>query len=321
MKRPARAVPIVLALLIAVTACQPAPASQKAASWTTRSYYMGNGSGSSARSLGCRNGDKQGRITLFFGSPTSVDGTYGATLWSAPNRTTPQIAATVREFVRGYVWCRQSSTYRLLIGVGTSNSNIDGRSDLWVWRHGRAWSAMIRSLGRWARDHYPHYVRMYGAWDAEPSWSRYAKAELWMDGYDGLIGARPLHANNSADGCPQWSSENGSCNNGWNQFRVWHLAWEHDPSLPIPQIYATSGANARQWAMIDAYGWRHQDEGMTFFGVMSQWSACRQVSSTACPGIDATPAESYDMLLHELAKRSYTFQYEMPGMTDIRWHT
>jgi hypothetical protein len=319
MERAGRVALILLAGLFAVTACEPVPASQKHPSWTTRSYYMGNGSGEAARNLGCRNGDKQGRVTLFFGAPTPVDGRYGATLWAAPNRTTSEIAATVREFARGYALCRDSSSYRLLIGVGTSNSSIDSKSDGWLYRHGRAWAAMVRSLSAWAQQHYPRHVRMYGAWDAEPSWSSFAKAEQWMDGYDGVTNTRPLHANNSADGCPQRSSENGSCNNGWNQFRVWHLAWAHDPALPIPQIYATSGANARQWHMIDAYGYRHHRDGMTFFGVMSQRTACREVSS--CRGIDNTPAQSYDQLLYALNTRSYTRQLDLFGMTDIQWHS
>ena len=321
MERAGRIALILLAGLLVVTACQPvpAPASDKHPSWTTRSYYMANGTGASARNLGCRNGDKQGRMTLFFGAPTTVNGTYGATLWGAPNRTTAQVAATVREFARGYAACRQSPGYRLLIGVGTSNSSIDSKPDRWVYRHGRAWAAMVRSLSAWAQRHYPAHVRMYGAWDAEPSWSSYAKAELWMDGYDGLARTRPLHANNSADGCPQRSSENGSCNNGWNQYRVWHLAWEHNPSLPIPQIYATSGANARQWHMIDAYGYRHHRDGMTFHGVMSQRTACLGV--TSCRGIDATPAQSYDQVLLALNSRPYTAQPRLPGMTDIQWHS
>jgi hypothetical protein len=171
MRRPARVALIPLAaVIIAVTACAPAPAALKHPSFTTRSYYIANGTGEAARNLGCRNGDKQGRTTLFFGAPTSVSGTFGTTLWSAPNRTTAQIAATVREFARGYVQCRQSAGYRLLIGVGTSNSAINGHSDHWIWRHGRAWAAMTRSLSAWAQAHYPSAIRMYGAWDAETSW-------------------------------------------------------------------------------------------------------------------------------------------------------
>lgn len=321
MVRPARVALILVAALTAVTACGPAPASHKHASVVTRSYYMANGSGAPARNLGCLNGDKQGRMTLFFGAPTTVSGTYGTTLWSAPNRTTAQIAATVREFARGYVLCRRSPSYRLLIGVGTSNSAADGKSNAWLYGHGRAWGGMVKSLNDWAVRYHPGQVRINGAWDAEPSWSSFSKAESWMHGYDSVAGTRPLHANNSADGCPQRSSQNGACNNGWNQQRVWHLAWQHTPALPIPQIYATSGANARQWHMISAYGYRHHRNRTVFHGVMSQRSACRQASAWSCRGTDATPHHAYDMLLRELFTRDYTRQMQLPGMTDIRWHS
>src|SRR5690606_16315511 len=182
MKRPVRVALVLLATVTvaaATAACEPVPGASLHPSLTTRSYYMANGTGEPARNLGCLQGDKQGRMTLFFGAPTTVDGTYGATLWGAPNRTTEQIAATVREFARGYVWCRQSPDYRLLIGVGTSNSAINSKSDTWLRGHGYAWSAMVRDLSRWASRHYPGHVRIYGAWDAEPSWSTFSKAEQW----------------------------------------------------------------------------------------------------------------------------------------------
>ncbi|HEX8802944.1 MAG TPA: hypothetical protein VF743_02085 [Acidimicrobiales bacterium] len=313
-----------LAALVAATTATTAGTTPPAeavpsASFFTRSYYMGDGSGAAARYLGCANGDKQGRMTLFFGSPTAVSGTYGATLWGAPNRTTSQVAATVKEVARGYVMCRESSTYRLLIGVGTSNSSIDGRSDTWLRGHGRAWATMVKNLSGWATAHYPDHVRIYAAWDAEPSWSRFSKAESWMHGYDDTTGARPLFANFSADGCPRTTSNNGSCNNGWNQQGIWHLAWQHNPAMPFPQIYATSGANANQWQRIDEYG-ASRGNGMFFTGAMSQWTACWQAGE-GCWGIDATPRQSHDFLLWALNSREATRQPAIEAVTDIRWHS
>jgi hypothetical protein len=321
MYRPARVALVLLAaatVAAAVSACEPAPAADKHPSWITRSYYMGNGSGEPARNLGCLNGDKQGRMTLFFGAPTTVSGTYGATLWGAPNRTTGQIAATVREFARGYVFCRQSSSYRLLIGVGTSNSSIDSKSDQWVYGHGRAWATMVRDLSAWASQTYPGHVRIYGAWDAEPSWSTYERADRWMQGYDSEPGRRALHANFSADGCPRDSTANGPCNNGWRQENVWQLAWRYDPSLPMPQIYATSGVNARQWQQIDLYGTIAHGDGMVFWGTLSQHAACGQVGG--CQGTDNTPQQAHDHLLWQLNTHPATAQPTIETATDMHWH-
>jgi hypothetical protein len=319
MERSACLALILVAALVAASACGPQPASAKHPSWITRSYYMADGGGARARNLGCANGDKQGRMTLFFGAPTVVAGTYGVTLWGAPNRTTAQVAATVKEVVRGYAECRRDPSYRLLIGVGTSNSAIDGKSADWVIRHGQAWGTIVRNLAGWAAAHYPGHVRMYGAWDAEPSWASFEKTNLWMHGYDDVPNVPALHTHNSADGCPRSSSNNGSCNNGWTQYRLWHVSWEHAPALPMPQIYATSGVNAKQWHMLDAYGFRNRGRGMTFYGVMSQHEACARAGG--CPGTDATPSQSHDFLLRELWTRDYTRQASLPGMTNIRWHS
>jgi hypothetical protein len=329
MRRPALALALAAAVLAttAGTSNRAAPAAPTTGaslagispSMVTRSYYMGDGSARAAGYLGCANGDKQGRMTLFFGSPTTVSGTNGATLWGAPNKTTAQIAQTVKEFARGYVWCRRSRNFVLLIGVGTSTSNIDWHSDGWLQGHGRAWAAMAKGLNDWARAHYPGRIRLYGAWDAEPSWSTYAKAEQWMRGYDGYPGRPALHANNSADGCPQTTAGNGSCNNGWTQRRVWRLAWNYDPALPIPQIYATSGANARQWHQISRYG-ASQGDVVYFYGTMSQRGACRQVSS-GCYGADTSPERANAMLLWAINSTAETHQDSIDTATDIRWHS
>lgn len=316
MRQATRAALFLVAALLGTAACAPLPPNHP--SWTTRSYYMGAGSGAAARNLGCMNGDKQGRMTLFFGAPTVVNGTYGATLWSAPNRTTAQVAETAKAFVRGYVRCRTNPGFRLLVGVGTSNSAINGKSNTWLRGHGRAWAQMVNSLTAWANKYYPDHVRMFGAWDAEPSWSSFGKAEHWMHGYDGYPGRRPLHANFSADGCPQGSASNGPCNNGWSQHLIYHLAWQHDPALPIPQIYNTSGANARQWHMIDLWGARRGD-GMFFYGTLSQAAACRSTGSS-CRGTNNGPDQARAQLTRELNSHPATRQPVIQSPSDMDWH-
>jgi hypothetical protein len=323
MRRQALALVLVVIVLATAAAgshaAAPAARSRPSPSQITRSYYIADGSAQAVRNLGCANGDKQGRMTLFFGKPTTVNGTNGTTLWVAPNQTTAQIAETVKEFARGYAWCRQSSSFMLLVGVGTSNSGIDQHTDGWVQGHGRAWAAMARGLWDWANVHYPGQVGIYGAWDAEPSWSTFAKAEQWMRGYDGWQGRPPLHANASADGCPLTSAGNGSCNNGWNQQQVWRLAWQYVPSLPIPQIYANSGANAKQWHQLSRYGASRADP-LFFYGLMTQRGACIQATD-GCPNIDTSPERAHDLLLWWVNTTAETRQPEIDGPTDIRWHS
>lgn len=305
----------------APAAARPAATSATAltASHFTRSYYMGDPGHGAARNLGCANGDKTGRMSLFFGAPSSVNGGYGSTMWGAPNVTVNQVSALAKEFARGYAWCRRSGAYALFIGIGTSNSTIDGRTYQWVREHGRAWAAMVRDLRAWAHRYHRGYFSFYGAWDAEPSWSSVGKAEHWMLGYNSTPGRVGLHANNSADGCPSSTSTNGACNNGWNQRWVWRLSWQYDPALPVPQIYATSGVNARQWHMLNLYG-ASQGDGMHFYGTMAQHAACITVSSP-CTGTFNTAQAARNFLLWYSNSHPATVQADILGPTDIDWHS
>jgi hypothetical protein len=293
------------------TACHVPPSRE------TRSFYMAKATTPDATTLGCYNGDKDGRMTLFFGAPTTVNGNYGATLWGAPSRDVNQIARTIRDFISGYAYCRSDPNFRLLVGVGTSNSAIDGKDDAWLWNHGAAWATMVRDLNTWAATYYPAFAQVYAAWDFEPSWSQWTKADQWMHGYDSVQGRRGLYANASADGCPQQWVVNGPCNNGWNQSAVWHLAWQHDPSLPFPQIYATSGANAHQWQLIDLWATTVMTDGMYFYGTMTQAGACAQ--NGGCAGTNLAPHDAHDIMANWLASDWRTNQDQIPEMTDLSW--
>ena len=84
MRRPALWILMVaLIALLPMATSEPAAANHVPASRITRSYYVGSSSSDKAVLLGCRQGDKNGRMTLFFGAPTAVGSSYEATLWGA----------------------------------------------------------------------------------------------------------------------------------------------------------------------------------------------------------------------------------------------
>jgi hypothetical protein len=305
------AVPVGLALA-------PTSPTAAASTWQTRSFYMGNASRPAAARLGCEQGDTQGRMTLFFGAPTTVDGTYGVTLWGGADRTASQVIDLAKDFVRGYAWCRRDASFQALVGIGTSTSGIDYKNDTWLVEHGSTWAWVVKQVAEWAEVYYPGVVQAYAAWDAEPSWSVVHKADMWMQGYNGHGGRRAMHIHDSADGCPRDSSDNGWCNNGWNQYWMWRLSWWYDPALPMPQIYATTGVNARQWQRIDEYGARHQGDGMFFYGVMAQRGACLQVGG--CVATNNSPDEASNFLYLFLNSSDWTRQDSIETATDILWH-
>jgi hypothetical protein len=313
------------ALVSPLLVAQPAQAHQPPLN-VTRSYYMETADLGQAAQLGCNQQGRSGRMTLFFGAPIKFGASgalnvrYGATLWSAPNQTLNQIEEIVKWFIIGYAQCNTGNN-KLLVGVGTSNSEVNG--DTWIREHGKAWSISVSNLQGWAQANYPDEAAVYGGYDAEPPWSTYSQAYQWMQGYAyDNPSPRLLHYNGSADGCPQTSSENGPClnsANGWNQEALWHLADEVPTSLAIPQIYGEGGGNAAAWSMISRYGYRHHNgHSIPFVGVMSEHGSCDQ--GRCLPGTNNLWNEARDQLVFDLNSSPYTANtYGGGGMTDIRW--
>ena len=308
-----------LATVLCVVTIGTAAGCHRSDIYTTNSYYMARTSPADATALGCYSSGKAGWMTLFFGAPTSVNGVAGATAWGAPDLDVNAIGQSVIDFVKGYAYCRPDSSYRLLIGIGTSNSVADSKADDWLYNHGQAWATMVRNVAGVVNATWPSAAQIFGAYDFEPNWSSPWKANHWMTGYNATPGRPSLFANAAADGCPTQTANNGPCDNGWNQGWVWHLGWEIDAALPFPQIYATSGVNARQWQLIDLWATTAAGDGMFFFGTMSQLGACQQAGG--CPGLDNTPHQAWDFLTSWLGSDPRTQQGVIDGMTDIRWNT
>ncbi|HZD22655.1 MAG TPA: hypothetical protein VE569_04545 [Acidimicrobiia bacterium] len=61
---------------------------------------------------------------------------------------------------------------------------------------------MVNHVQTWLSDQgYLGRIAVRGAWDMEPAWSSFTRANNWMHGYDGS-NSYTLLANYSADGCP-----------------------------------------------------------------------------------------------------------------------
>ena len=91
-----------------------------------------------------------------------------------------------------------------------------------------------------------------------------------MHGYDfDGPNSYALLANYSADGCPATrvynSTANGSCNNGWSQFWMFHLTEGHT-TLEFPQIYSTT--LAIQWMRLEEYANHAAGSSLFFLGAM-----------------------------------------------------
>jgi hypothetical protein len=109
--------------------------------------------------------------------------------------------------------------------------------------------------------------------------------------------------------------EVASCNAtiaGWTQDDIFQISWGIPAAKPLPEIYATSGAGAKQWYQIALYASVSLSRDMNIEGALTQRQACQQVGCVA--GTDNTPEQGWKFLLDELNKDIRTAQL-------LRWST
>jgi hypothetical protein len=246
-------------------------------------------------------------VILDYGTPVHRRGLFGASVFGS-FRNTRQIAWSVRQYARGYVACSHRVIgNRLSLGVGTNNYGSDV-----TYRHGRAWGSMISGIDGWLGDHaLDGWVDVAGADDIEPGWRGPAVTRRWINGYTSRTN-RPYYYFGGAAGCPPYAS----CLGPWTVQDVWYAAWGSHHAVPVPEVYADSGANALQWYRLSLYGYQHHGSPIRIAGVMSQAGACTRHRD--CAGMSNRPDQAYAQLYRALNGDSRTAQ-PIRWVTDITW--
>ena len=281
----------------------------------TWSRYMTHTNGPRSFLLGCSMGSRvrQGKqrrdalVILDYGMPMHHKGRFGTSAFG-PFRTTGQIANSVQEYARGYVQCAgRHATSRLRIGVGTSNYGRDV-----TFRHGQLWGMLVEHVNEWLAHHdLARRVVAAGANDIEPGWRGPVATRRWIRGYATRT-RMPYYDFGGAAGCPPYSD----CLGDWTMEDVWWVAWGSGLGIPLPEVYAETGINARQWYQLSLYGYRHHQEPMRIAGVMSQAGACK--GHTGCAGLRNSPDRAFAQLYRALNADPRTAQ-PLRWVTDITW--
>jgi hypothetical protein len=263
-----------------------------------------------------RAGGKQVRVVvLAFGRlHHDSDGVWRLSYFSGQDRPTGDARAMAAAMGRGYDNCVGGDTTSLLrIGLGSSN-----------YPTGTVTSAGGQVLAKAALNadqdlaDYPQ-ATVWGANDFE-AWGSdstlNAKSRNWLDGYNGVTNRRPLVNYGSADGCPTSAiPADSSCNAGLSASTIWYVSTS-GAAQPLPEIYTTSGSQARQWKYLSLYSFVNKGFKLTFPGLMSQAGACSQ--SGGCTGTDNSPSQSWTQLNGEVDSDSRTATN--PGQpTNIWW--
>jgi hypothetical protein len=281
----------------------------------TASRYMTHADGGRSYRLGCalarrlrhERGATDALVILDYGMPMHFRSQFGASVFRS-FRSTKQIAHSVRQYARGFVSCSgRVIGNRLSLGVGTSNFGSDV-----TYRHGQEWGSMVAGIGRWTRARaLDGWVDVAGANDIEPGWRGPDVTRRWIKGYASRTD-RPYYFYGGAAGCPPYAS----CLGPWTTEDVWYAAWGSRHALPVPEVYAGSGANALQWYHLSLYGYRHHGERMRIAGVMSQAGSCTRHRD--CAGMANRPGQAYSQLYRALNADPRTAQ-PIRWVTDITW--
>lgn len=315
----------------------------------TTSWYMTPSSVNTTYNKGCQAGNQTKTVTgaqdslviLDFGQPWSDGNQYGTLLLQEPGydlASTNDIIIYVKNFISGYMACSDGVS-TIDVGIGTSNFALyrDGVCTPLSWfcteerayNHGKAWAAMVNTVNNWViQQGYASQVTVSGANDIELSWNTAMITIAWVDGFN--------DANNDAtgmdkfvfynygacEGCPTRLSPNTNPDLvfDWTLFYVHYTAWRVSPAWPIPEIYSTSGINARQWAYLSYWGVTNRGYPPIYYlGEMTQWQACSGDPYCVDTGTNNTPVQGWTQLFNEINYWPQTSQTSMPWMTDIDW--
>lgn len=304
----------------------------------TISYYIVEGTPTQAYNAGCALGRRDrdlagaqnGIVILDFGRPavlqTTAGSVYGTTLFDESFAAPARIIEATTKVGEGYWVCSGNDlSSKVTIAIGTNNKPLSGGN---MAAHGAAWARIVNDTQTFlAHSPYKQQVRAVGASDMELGYNTPAQTRAWVDGYD-TVNNWPLYNFGDAQGCP--TSGNGTVNqacqstiSGWTQNDVWHISW-NGPVQPIPQMYATSGVNARQWYQIALFSLVSHQQPMYFGGVLTQHGACadktRELGAkpSVCVDADQTAEEGWTKLWTVLNDDPRTAQ-EIEWATDIRW--
>jgi hypothetical protein len=237
-----------------------------------RSYYVTSSNPQPLRATGCQDGTTDAdsgqtqRLTVLDFGGQYADGSGTRPVRGPAKLTNAQIEQLAANYAQGWYTCTGGDSSPVLtLGIGTNNSLRDVNAS-----GGAAWAKVVAAV---ADTEAPVTDRVVvdGANDIETEFSTPAAALSWAAGYDAAGTGSSYLDYGDAGGCPQTTSNNGDCNNGWNQYDVWEVSWGEPAALPLPEIYYP--ANAAQWNQISDYGNTHQGAAVTFPGDLSEYAA------------------------------------------------
>ncbi|MBI2781459.1 MAG: hypothetical protein HYX55_06665 [Chloroflexi bacterium] len=295
-----RRAPVALLLsLLGVAGAPPATAEAASAPLKTVSRYMTTLNSSTLYDEGCAQGTKAWQtfaaqslvVVLDFGTPVKfTDGSWGASMWGAPNQRTSAIRDAVKWYATGFHQCSaEDNSDQLRLAVGTSNDGSAVAATSGADAHGRAWATMINELQAWVAGRSEgQTVSFAGANDIEPGFGDPDDARAWVKGYDAVTNWQ-LYDFGSADGCSSTAITSYECGTSahpaWSAEDLWFVSWGASVAWPLPEIYVNpppgNPIQAKQWYWVSKYSVAVHGSRLLFKGAFTEYAADSSTNTAA----------------------------------------
>jgi hypothetical protein len=150
---------------------------------------------------------------------------------------------------------------------------------------GARWGRLVSQVADGLPD-----VDVRGGLDAEVEWGPAAAARAWLDGYLASTGRGFVDVGSCT--CPPLAR----LPSGWTRGDLAAIASAGGRGVVVPQIYATAGGNATEWAALARWAAAHRRPAVRFAGVITEQAACAGPPRQACAGIDLDPMRAWRQL-------------------------
>ena len=254
-------------------------------------------------------------VVLDFGAMTLSGSTWYLSCMGSTKITLSKAREMVEAFGRGYYYGTASdltSTAHVALGTNNSAGAITAA----------AGKALAEAATKGSNNLYAgRYLqsRIIGGNDFEAFGgnAKHSNSSVdWINGYNSYPNGVSLVNYGSADGCPTSGIEKSSCNVGLNAEAIWQVSWS-GRAWPLPEIYSTSGTNAKQWAALSLYSVNKHSSRMFFRGSMTQAGACAQ-NGNKCPNTNNSAKTGWTQLYNALNANAKTATTPTSS-TDIKW--
>lgn len=228
-------------------------------------------------------------VVLAAGTPAADDGSV--TRPDGSGRAGPrEVRVAVVDYVRG--WSGVASVRRpdLVLVLGTTNYGPATTR-----AHGQAWGGLVDAVGHDLKGAGLD-AEVRGGLDAELEYNGPAPTRAWVEGY--LAGTSRPYVDYGSCTCPPFGPPPAP----WTLADVYAVATGTGRASVLPQIYATAGSSAKEWALLAQTARTAQPaQPLRLIGVLTELAACTGPPVRDCRGIDNSPASAWGQLLRALS--------------------